>query len=102
MESLSGMIEWLKRLLPFAGSEMSCIKLRQLASEYLDGEMDARTLWRFRFHMERCGGCGAFVSTLKATIDTLNSLPNVPAPVDLRERIASDIPGNAGGASGSA
>ena len=93
------MIERLKRLLPFGSSEMSCIKLRQLASEYLDGELDARTLWRFRYHMERCGGCGAFVSTLRATIETLNSLPIAPAPVSLRERIASNLPRNPDGSS---
>ena len=93
------MIERLKGLLPFGSSEMSCIKLRQLASEYLDGELDARTLWRFRFHMERCDGCGAFVSTLRATIETLNSLPAEPAPVRLRERIASNLPGNPDGSS---
>ena len=93
------MIEWLKGLLPFGSSEMSCIKLRQLASDYLDGDMDARTLWRFRYHMEHCGGCGAFVSTLRATIEALNSLPAAPAPVGLRERIASNLPGNPDGSS---
>ena len=87
------MLERLKSLLPFSSSEMSCIKLRQLASEYLDGDMDARTLWRFRFHMERCGGCGAFVSTLRATIQTLNNLPPpVPVSVDLKERISAQLP----------
>ena len=86
------MIEWLRSLLPLGSSEMSCIKLRQLASAYLDGEMDARTLWRFRFHMERCDGCGAFVSTLRATIKTLNNLPTpAPVPVDLKERISARL-----------
>ena len=89
------MIEWLRSLLPLGSSEMSCIKLRQMASAYLDGEMDARTLWRFRFHMERCGGCGSFVSTLRATIQTLNNLPPpAPVPVDLKERISARLPGS--------
>ena len=89
------MIEWLRSLLPLGSSEMSCIKLRQLSSAYLDGEMDARTLWRFRFHMERCDGCGAFVSTLRATIQTLNDLPPpAPVPVDLKERISARLPGS--------
>ena len=91
------MIERLKALLPFGSSEMSCVKLRQLASDYLDGELDARTLWRFRYHMERCDGCGAFVSTLRATIESLNSLPAAPAPAGLREKIVSNLPGNPNG-----
>ena len=89
---MSGMFERLRNLLPFASSEMSCIKLRELASEYLEGGMDARTQWRFHFHLERCGGCGAFLSTLRATIHTLNSLPPTPAPVYLKQRIAGHLP----------
>ena len=94
------MIEWLRSLLPFGSSEMSCIKLRQLASAYLDGEMDARTLWRFRFHMERCGGCGAFVSTLRATIQTLNNSPRLPqSPSNLKDRISARLPESNGSSS---
>ena len=90
------MIERLRSLLPFGTSEMSCVKLRQLSSEYLEGSMDAGTLWRFRFHLERCGGCDAFVSTLRATIHTLNTLPPAPTPGDLKQRIAAHFPGGGG------
>ena len=67
--------------------DISCRKFQEMASEYLDGDLGARELWRFTYHAERCGGCGVFVSSLKATLNALHSLPPRKAPDDLKRRI---------------
>ena len=55
--------------------------------------MGPKDLWKFNYHSERCKGCSAFISSLRATIQTLNSLPAQNAPDDLKRRILEQFPG---------
>ena len=84
MKNMSGKL-W--GLLPFGNKELSCGKLRQMSSDFLDGTLGSKDLWKFNYHAERCTGCGAFISSLRATIQTLNSLPSQNAPEDLKQRL---------------
>ena len=74
-------------MLPFGNKDLSCVKLREMSSDFLDGSLGPKDLWKFNYHAERCSGCGAFVSTMRATIQTLNSLPSQNAPEDLKQRL---------------
>ena len=74
-------------MLPFGNKELSCGKFRQMSSDFLEGTLGPKDLWKFSYHAERCRGCGAFVSSLRATIQTLNTLPSQNAPEDLKQRI---------------
>jgi len=40
-----------------------------------------------RRHLERCGNCRGFVSTLEDTIAMLHALPNKTLPEDLKRKL---------------
>lgn len=82
------MVSKLWNILPFGNKDLSCGKLREMSSDFLEGSLGTKELWRFNYHVERCGGCSAFVSSLRATIQTLNSLPSQNAPEDLKQRLS--------------
>lgn len=84
---MNGMAGKLWGLLPFGNKDLSCVKLRQMSSDFLEGTLGPKDMWRFSYHTERCKGCGTFVSSLRATIQTLNSLPSQNAPEDLKQRL---------------
>jgi hypothetical protein len=58
-----------------------------MSSDFLEDTLGPKDLWKFNYHLERCNGCGAFGSSLRATIQTLNSLPSQNAPDDLKRRL---------------
>ncbi|MBI4282270.1 MAG: zf-HC2 domain-containing protein [Chloroflexi bacterium] len=78
---------------PSGDRHLSCQKVRQMSSEYLEGTLGPKRLWEFNYHAERCKGCDAFVSSLRATIRALNSLPHQNAPEELKRRLREQYPG---------
>jgi len=42
--------------------------VRDLSSDYIDGELDEVMVEKVRIHMGWCAPCNAFVSTLRATV----------------------------------
>jgi hypothetical protein len=74
-------------IFPFRGNELSCQKIRQMSSDYVEDALGSKMLWKFNYHTERCSGCSAFVSSLRATIRALNSLPGEKASEELRRRL---------------
>ncbi|MBI2855701.1 MAG: zf-HC2 domain-containing protein [Chloroflexi bacterium] len=90
------MIGKLLSILPFGGREVSCRKFREMASEYLEGGLRPDQVWKFNYHAERCKGCNAFLSTLRATLGMLKSLPSRQAPDDLKQRIREQFSGQSG------
>ena len=74
-------------LFPFGNSELSCVKIREMSSEYLDGDLEPKSLWKFTYHSERCSGCSTFISSLRASIQMLKDLPHREAPEDLKQRL---------------
>ena len=80
-------------IFPFRRNELSCQKVRQMSSDYLEGDLGTKMLWKFNYHTERCSGCSAFVSSLRATIRALNSLPGEKASEELKRRLRELYPG---------
>jgi hypothetical protein len=87
-------------IFPFGNRDLSCLKMRQMSSEYLEGTLGPKFLWEFTYHSERCKGCSAFISSLRASIQVLNTLPQMEAPEDLKRRLREQFhgEGNAPGA----
>ena len=64
-----------------------CDEVRDLSSDYIDGDLDAPAADRIKGHMEWCGPCGAFVNTLRSTVNLLRATPKSKAPDNFRERM---------------
>ncbi|MFH1560418.1 MAG: hypothetical protein ABID84_03290 [Chloroflexota bacterium] len=80
-------------IFPSGDRDLSCQKFQQMSSEYLEGTLEPQKLWEFNYHAERCKGCNSFVSSLRATIRALNSLPPENAPEELKQRLRQQYPG---------
>jgi anti-sigma factor RsiW len=52
----------------------TCHETGERLSDYLDGELDDRSLGRVRRHLHRCRRCQALLASLTRTIDQLRSL----------------------------
>ena len=63
--------------------DLDCGEVRDLASDYLDGDVDGSLRGRIVAHLERCGLCRAFVESLRATVSLLGSLERAEPPQSL-------------------
>lgn len=52
----------------------SCQETGDRMSDYLDGELEGRSLTRVRRHLSRCDRCRAMLESLQRTLDQLRSL----------------------------
>ena len=69
-----------------------CQEVRDISSDYIDGELNQAAEVRVKSHLEMCGPCTAFVNTLRATVRLLRSTPKRVAPSGLRQRIREALP----------
>ena len=62
----------------------TCRETRNHLSDYLDGDLDARTRTRVMRHLARCERCRAMLESLIRTLEQLRSLGSIeqvePAP----------------------
>ena len=60
----------------------SCQETGNRISDYLDGELEGRSLTRIRRHLSRCDRCRAMLDSLNRTLEQLRSLgsPEQVAP----------------------
>jgi predicted anti-sigma-YlaC factor YlaD len=61
--------------------------VRDLSSEYLDGELDQQSSDEVKTHLEMCPPCRTFFDTLLATISLLMSSSKAEATASFRERL---------------
>ncbi len=73
-------------------SDPDCIEVRELSSEYIDGELHEAADTKITKHVGWCKPCSSFVSTLRATVGLLRAAPKRKAPSDFRQRIRENIP----------
>ena len=71
--------------------DLDCGEVRDLASDYLDGEVGRSLRGRVVAHLERCGLCMAFVETLRATVSLLGSLERAEPPQSLKGAVRARI-----------
>ena len=79
------MISFLKRL--FHRGEPDCTETRELASDYLEGDLAPSRRAAIQSHLDKCGPCRAFVETLSTTIGLLARLPRVSVPASFRQTV---------------
>ena len=68
-----------------------CREVRDLSSEYIDGELDPASEERIEKHVGWCGPCNAFISTLRTTVSMLRSMPKREASDSFRERVREAV-----------
>ena len=66
-------------------------RTRNLASDYIDGELDADTASSTKSHLDMCPPCRSFFETLRATITLLRSSKGPGAPASFLERLRSSL-----------
>ena len=75
--------------------EPDCDEVRDVSSDYIDGELDERKTGRVKSHLDGCAPCNAFIRTLRATVNLLRSTPKQKAPEGFRSRIRESLPKDA-------
>jgi len=70
----------------------SCHETRDRLSDFVDGELQGRSLARVRRHLSRCDRCRAMLESLSRTLEQLRSLGSsdqiVPQPATARAVVA--------------
>lgn len=54
---------------------LSCPQVVALLSDWLEGDLDARSAAAVRAHLAGCPGCTAYVGQLRAAVQALGALP---------------------------
>ena len=81
----------------FGRRDLDCGEVRDLSSDYIDGEVGRSVRGRIAAHLGQCGPCKAFVETLRATISLLGSFEQHQAPTTLQGYVRDRIQRETGG-----
>ena len=66
-------------------------RVREMSSDYIDGELDSESTGVVTSHLEKCGPCMAFVNTMRATVNMLRAAAKHPTPESLRQRLRNAV-----------
>ena len=66
-----------------------CVKIPDLAYDYLEHRLPVVTALRFRAHLKLCKGCNEFVRLYRQAADPVTFLDETPVPPELVERTLS-------------
>lgn len=75
----------------FHRGEPDCTEVRELGSDYLEGELPPPKRSAIQAHLEKCGPCRAFIETLSATIGLLTRMPQTSPPQTFKENVLERI-----------
>ena len=67
------------------------IAVREMSSDYIDGELDDASTLRVDDHLDKCGLCRVFFNTLRATVGLLSIQKQEKAPESLKESIRKEL-----------
>jgi predicted anti-sigma-YlaC factor YlaD len=65
--------------------------IRDLSSDYIDGELAQEKIVKLKAHLEWCAPCLAFMNTLRATVGLFGSSDAPEPPASLPERIRESL-----------
>lgn len=68
---------------------LTCRKMTEMASDYLDRDLPLLARMRFRMHLLMCQHCRRYVDQLAATIALLRKLRTDEADSDVEETVAA-------------
>lgn len=56
-------------------SGLDCNQVVELATDYLEGRLDAATVQRVREHLAECPGCDTYLEQIRQTVRALGRVP---------------------------
>jgi Putative zinc-finger len=68
-------------------SDLDCIELVELVTEYLGDSLDPETRARFDLHVRECDGCENYLQQFRATITTIGDIQEDQLDPDFRARL---------------
>jgi anti-sigma factor RsiW len=66
---------------------LSCREITQVATDYLDGDMNWMGRMGVSMHLAMCRHCRAYVDSLRTTITAVRGLPHEPAPASMHDAL---------------
>ena len=72
-------------------AEVDCGDARNMASDYLDDDVEPALRRRVRAHLEKCGPCLSFFNTLRATVGLLRKMESRQAPPQFADRVSARL-----------
>ncbi|MDI3533886.1 MAG: hypothetical protein PWQ82_251 [Thermosediminibacterales bacterium] len=73
------------------GGKMTCNKIREKISLYIDGELTETERKEFEEHIKQCSQCRMEYKKILTTINLCNGLPQVEPPEDFHEKLLKKI-----------
>ena len=70
-------------------SGLECRQIAELLGDYIDGSLPSHVRDLIDFHIDGCQPCVAFMNTYRGTISATRTLPSVPIPPELKQRLLS-------------
>ena len=74
-----------------ASEEYDCPQVREMASDYIEADLQTGVMASLRRHLEACENCAAFVNTLRRTIDLVKGMPLARAPESVKKSILDAV-----------
>lgn len=68
-----------------------CIKMFEVYSDYLDGNLDEKKNKEVEDHIAGCTECRACMETLKKTTEICSVMPRIKTPEDFSKRLHEKI-----------
>ncbi|MEE9284840.1 MAG: zf-HC2 domain-containing protein [Dehalococcoidia bacterium] len=68
-------------------NDLDCDEVQDLASDYVDKELEEPVLAKVRRHLSFCPPCQSFMDSFGKTVRLLRSMPKEKAPDAVRQRI---------------
>jgi hypothetical protein len=68
-------------------SELECRQIAELLGDYIDGSLPSHLRDLIDFHIDGCQPCVAFMNTYRGTISATRTLPGIPVPAELKQRL---------------
>ena len=73
------------------GKMAECKVVREMSSDYLDGDLQESLAARVAAHLDGCGPCRSFVNALRTTIELLRDMPKRQAPEGFSQRVLESL-----------
>lgn len=91
-----GESEWsqmVSRIISFfrKDADVECAEARDMASDYVDDDVEPALGRRIRSHLEKCAPCLSFFNTLRATVELLRNMERRQAPPEFRDRVKARL-----------
>ena len=74
---------------PFGGTMLSCRRVVNLLSDYVDGELAPKLQRQLAAHFQDCEPCTAFIKTFQQTQAMVRAIRYEDMPPELRQRLHS-------------